>query len=66
MHLQIADTTKSVMRLVSTNEQIHTQTYDFNAILVLFFGASLMTLLVISVVHKYIILVDKYVNLKWR
>ena len=38
-------------------------TYDFDSISVLFFK---LVLLDVSVVHKYVILIEKYVNFKLR
>ena len=60
------NTTKSVMRLAPKNKHWHDIEIICSFVELFIFGASLMTLLGVLVVHKCVILMDECVNFKLR
>ena len=60
------NTTKSVIRLASKNKHWHDIEIICSFVDLFIFGASLMTLLGVLVVHKCVILMNKCVNFKLR
>ena len=60
------NTTKSVIRLASKNKHWHDIEIICSFVDLFIFGASLMTLLGVLVVHKCVILMDKCLNFKLR